>query len=107
VDSSKLVNHLGQFLLPVEIIPFAMELTIRQIQNLGGIITMRMDKDQPYITDNGNMIIDCDFKEIERVDQLHHALNAIPGVVENGLFPKSMVSKVIVGFDNGEVKSIS
>lgn len=107
VDSSKLVENLGKFLLPVEIIPFAMELTLKQLQKLGCTTTVRMDNGKPYITDNRNIIIDCDFKKIEQVDQLHYSINSIPGVVENGLFTRSMVSKVIVGYDNGEVKVIT
>lgn len=107
VDSTKLVEHLGKFLLPVEIIPFAMELTLKQLQKLGCTTTVRLDNGKPYITDNGNIIIDCDFKKIEQVDQLHHSINSIPGVVENGLFARNMVSRIIVGYDNGEVKVIT
>lgn len=107
VDESKSVKHLGKYLLPVEIIPFAMELTLKQIQKLGCITKQRYQNDKPYITDNGNFIIDCDFGKIENVDQLHQSLNSIPGVVENGLFPKQMVTKIIIGYENGEVKMIS
>lgn len=106
VDGSKLVEHLGKFLLPVEIIPFAMELTLKQLQKLGCTTAVRMDGNKPYITDNSNLIIDCNFKKIEQVEQLHDAINAIPGVVENGLFTNSMVSKIIVGYENGDVKLI-
>jgi ribose 5-phosphate isomerase A len=107
VDGSKLVEHLGKFLLPVEIIPFANELTIDQIQKLGCRTSVRQKGEQNYITDNGNIIIDCDFRKIEKVEELNYSLHAIPGVVENGLFPLSMVGKVIVGYENGEVKEIN
>ena len=107
VDSSKLVHHLGKFLLPVEVTPFAMELTVRHLQKLGCITFVREVNDEPYITDNGNVIIDCDFKEITDVDRLHNSINAIPGVVENGLFPGTMVSKIMVGHESGEVEVIS
>jgi ribose 5-phosphate isomerase A len=106
VDSSKLVEHLGKFLLPVEIVPFAMELTLRQLHKLGCTTTIRRESNQPYITDNDNLIIDCDFKKIEDVEKLHYSINAIPGVVENGLFLKNIVHKVIVGYENGDVKVI-
>lgn len=106
VDGSKLVEHLGKFLLPVEITPFAMELTLHQLQKLGCSANIRSQNNEHYITDNGNLIVDCDFKKIEQVQQLHLSLNALPGVVENGLFPASMVSKVIVGYESGEVKVI-
>jgi ribose 5-phosphate isomerase A len=107
VDSSKLVPHLGKFLLPVEVVPFAMELTLRQLQKLGCTTTIRQVAEKPYITDNANIIIDCDFKKIDQVDRLHDSINAIPGVVENGLFSKTMVSKIIVGHEGGEVEVIS
>ena len=107
VDSSKLVPHLGKFLLPVEVVPFAMELTVRQLQKLGCTTVIRQDNDKTYITDNENIIVDCDFKKIEQVERLHDAINAIPGVVENGLFPNTIVNKIIVGHESGEVEVIS
>jgi ribose 5-phosphate isomerase A len=106
VDDSKLVENLGKFLLPVEIIPFAMELTLKQLQKLGCTTTIRQDGGKPYITDNSNLIIDCDFKKIIEVEQLHQSINSIPGVVENGLFTKNMVSKIVVGYESGKVKTI-
>lgn len=107
VDESKSVTSLGNYLLPVEVIPFAVELTLKQIQKLGCSTRQRNENDKAYITDNGNFIIDCNFNKIDKVDQLHGSLNAIPGVVENGLFPKTMVSKVIVGTESGDIKIIS
>jgi ribose 5-phosphate isomerase A len=107
VDNSKLVPYLGKFLLPVEVTPFGMELTVRQLQKLGCTTTIRQEADKRYITDNGNIIVDCDFKKIEQVAQLHDSINAIPGVVENGLFSKTIVSKIIVGHEGGEVEVIS
>ena len=107
VDNSKLVRHLGKFLLPVEVTPFAMELTVRQLQKTGCTTTIRQKNGERYITDNGNIIVDCNFKKIDQVRQLHDSINAIPGVVENGLFPKTIVSKIIVGLENGEVEVIT
>lgn len=104
VDDSKLVKHLGKFLLPVEVIPFAKELTIHQLQKLGCTTTIRQSQNQPYHTDNGNFIVDCNFKTIEEVDTLHQAINSIPGIVENGLFLNKLVTKVIVGNESGTVK---
>lgn len=107
VDSSKLVSQLGKFLLPVEVIPFGMELTLKQVQKLGCSTNVRLQNGKPYITDNGNLIIDCDFKKIEKVDELNQSINSIPGVVENGLFLSNMIGRVIVGYDNGDVKTIT
>jgi ribose 5-phosphate isomerase A len=106
VDASKMVEYLGKFLLPVEIVPFANELTIRRLQGLGCSTTVREQDGKSYTTDNGNMIIDCNFSKIENVSELDQSIRSIPGVVENGLFPRSLVSKVIVGYENGEVKVI-
>lgn len=107
VDGSKLVEHLGNFYLPVEVVPFAMELTLRQLQKLNCTTVLRQHKNKPYITDNGNFIIDCSFKKIKQVHKLHDFINAIPGVVENGLFLKNLVSKLIIGYENGEINEIS
>ena len=107
VDDSKLVRFLGKFLLPVEITSFAKELTIKQLQKLGCTTQMRRSGSDPYITDNGNFIMDCNFKQIENVERLHQSINAIPGVVENGLFLNSIVHEVVVGYSNGEVKVLN
>ena len=106
VDEFKLVKHLGKFLLPIEVTPFAAELTTKQLHKLGCTTIVRHKDGKPYITDNNNFIIDCDFKKIEQVEKLQQLINAIPGVMENGLFLNNMVNKVIVGYDNGEVKVI-
>jgi len=86
-DSSKNVEKLGGFLLPVEIIPFGWEMTARHIQRLGGSSKLRLRSDnKPYVTDNKNYILDCNFNFITNPAQLEVSLNMIPGVVENGLF---------------------
>ena len=107
VDRSKLVHHLGKFALPVEVIPFAWELSFRQLQKLGCSPHLRSKENEIYCTDNGNYIIDCRFEKIEAPDQLHNSINAIPGVVENGLFLKNMVSKVIAGYETGQIIEIT
>jgi len=106
VDEHKLVKPLGKFPLPVEVTPFALELTTRQLQKLGCTTTVRQKDGKSYITDNKNFVIDCDFQKIDQVEELHQLIKAIPGVVENGLFLNQMVSKVIVGYQNGEVKVV-
>ena len=104
VDSSKLVDHLGRLPLPVEVTVFGHELTRKHLEKLDCTTTIRQENNKPYKTDNGNLIIDCVFNKITEVEQLNHRMEAIPGVVENGLFSKSMVSRLIVGYENGEVK---
>lgn len=103
VDESKLVKHLGKFPLPVEVIVFGWEKVFQKLQLLDCIPQLRPDNDKPYITDNGNYIIDCSFGEILDPAELHEKINSITGVVENGLFV-NMASKVIAGYENGATK---
>ncbi len=88
IDQTKRVHHLGRFLLPVEVVPFGWELTQSRIQRKRCRAQLRGlgDRQQPFVTDNGNYILDCDFKEILDPASLHHELKALPGVVESGLF---------------------
>jgi ribose 5-phosphate isomerase A len=101
-DSSKLVNRLGAFHLPVEVVPFGMELTEKHLKALGGLPLIRTSGGDPFKTDNGNFIFDCDFGIIENAKELESKINMIPGVVENGLFV-GMADKVITVDKQGEV----
>lgn len=85
-DSKKVVQRLGKFPLPVEVVPFGAGKTEGYIQKFGCQTVLRMQGDNPYVTDNGNYIIDCHFEEIDDPKQLERELNNITGVVENGLF---------------------
>ena len=104
VDESKLVKQLGRFRLPVEIVPFAHELTLKKIQSLGGQPIIRNVSGKSFITDNGNLIADCDFYPVTDPSALNMQLHMIPGVVETGLFLHSMVHSVIVGYEDGKVE---
>ena len=86
VNKSKLVDQLGAFPLPVEVIPFGWQVVFNQLESLHGNPDLRLNKGQPKVTDQGNYIIDCHFRKIENPKLLEHQLNMIPGVVENGLF---------------------
>lgn len=99
-DHTKMVRKLGRFPLPVEIVPFGREVTERKLRALGCTPRLRMADEQPFVTDNGNYIIDCDFGSIDRPGELHSAINNIPGVVDNGLFI-NMAAKVIIGHPDG------
>ena len=81
-DSSKLVNVLGEFPLPVEVIPMARSYVARQIVKLGGDPIYRQD----FVTDNGNVILDIYNLHIENAVDLEQKINQITGVVTNGLF---------------------
>ncbi|MCY9667796.1 ribose-5-phosphate isomerase RpiA [Paenibacillus alginolyticus] len=105
VDESKRVEHLGQFPLPVEIVPFAANFTINKLKELGCNTRIRMSNDKEYITDNGNIIVDCNFEKIVEPRELNKQINLIPGVLDNGLFTR-MVSSLIIGYNDGKVKII-
>lgn len=81
-DSSKLVNVLGEFPLPIEVIPMARSYVARQIVKLGGDPIYRED----FVTDNGNVILDIYNLHIENAVDLEQKINQISGVVTNGLF---------------------
>jgi ribose 5-phosphate isomerase A len=100
-DSSKRANKLGAFPLPVEIVKFGAEMTSKKIAELGCEPKLRLSGNQPFITDNGNYIFDCDFKKIESPEKLERQLNMIPGVVENGLFVN--MAKRLITIENGEL----
>jgi ribose 5-phosphate isomerase A len=100
VDDSKLVQQLGAFLLPVEIVPFAWQTTVRRIALTGCIPKLRMQGDAPFVSDNGNFIADCDFTRIDNPRAKHTTLKLITGVVETGLFI-GMADIVLVGSDHG------
>jgi ribose 5-phosphate isomerase A len=99
VDEQKVVRILSG-LVPVEVIPFAIHPVMNQLQGLGCIPRLRegIKKDGPVITDNGNFIVDCQFKEIANPDELEDSIIRIPGVVESGLFCNfTKKTTVIVG----------
>ncbi|MDI6643501.1 MAG: ribose-5-phosphate isomerase RpiA [Methanobacteriaceae archaeon] len=102
VDESKMVKELGNFPVPVEVIPQALKAVEKSLIELDGIPSLRMakNKDGPVITDNGNFVIDTKFEKINNPLQLEKDLNNIPGVLENGIF-SNMVDEVIIGTSQG------
>lgn len=96
-DESKLVEVLGRFPLPVEVIPMARSYVARQIVNLGGHPVWR----EQVITDNGNYIIDVHNLHIVDPKGLETTLNQIAGVVTVGLFAHRPADVLILGTDSG------
>ncbi|MGJ8693715.1 MAG: ribose-5-phosphate isomerase RpiA [Thalassotalea sp.] len=96
-DSSKQVRVLGNFPLPVEVIPMARSYVAREIVKLGGDPVYR----QGVITDNGNVILDVHNLSIIDPKKLEEQLNAIVGVVTNGLFANRGADVLIIGNENG------
>ncbi len=91
-DSSKLVETLGRFPLPIEVNPFGLQATTLAIRaaadalGLEGPIDLRMTGAAPFVTDGGHFILDASFGRIPDTRALSDVLHAIPGVVEHGLF---------------------
>lgn len=103
VGRDKLVERLGTtFLLPVEVVPFARATVTRAIKALGGEPAVRLAKpEQPFVTDNGNQILDVHGLEILDPPSLERDLNQITGVVTVGLFAQRPADLLIVGSDAG------
>jgi ribose 5-phosphate isomerase A len=103
-DSSKVVSVLGKFPLPVEVIAFARTVVEKKIVALGGAPKLRIKRDgSPYLTDNGNQILDCSFGKIKDPAALARELSGIPGIVEHGLFI-GLAKLVMVGRGNSVVQ---
>ena len=85
-DAKKLVRRLGAFPLSVEVSPFGHEVTARKLSKSGAEVSLRLRDGEPLRTSDGNLIYDCAFGEIADPAALERNLNAIPGVVECGLF---------------------
>ncbi len=97
VDESKLVERLGAFPLPIEVLPFAQEVVAEWIRELGADpIDVRAER-----SDGGNVLLDAHFGAIDDPAELAARLAALPGLVEHGLFPRRMVERVIVAGRSG------
>lgn len=96
-DESKLVNVLGQFPLPVEVLPMAREAIARKLRDLGGNPVLRAG----FVTDNGNEILDVSGLKIDNPVALEQTINQWPGVITNGLFALRKADVVLLGTQNG------
>ena len=101
-DASKRVDVLGRFPLPVEVVPFAWELTARRVAALTRVeAQLRRDVGgEAYLTDNGNYILDCRCGRIPDPARTERELKALTGVVESGLFV-GMADLAVVSTDDG------
>ncbi|MGB9978050.1 ribose-5-phosphate isomerase RpiA [Methanobacterium sp.] len=102
VDDSKVVDKLGAFPVPIEVIPQACRMVSNHVKQFGGAPALRMGKMKggPVITDNGNFVLDVKFENIEDPAYLEKELNYIPGVVENGIF-SGVADEVLIGSSEG------
>lgn len=97
VDATKVVDVLGKFPLPVEVIPMAQSYVAREIRQLGGRPVLR----QGFTTDNGNVILDVHDLEIIEPVKLEETLNHLTGVVTNGLFARRPADVLLLATETG------
>ncbi len=96
-DQNKLVDRLGAFPLPVEVIPMAQSMVARKMVSFGGQPVLRTG----FITDNGNIILDISNLDIENPVDMERRMNQIPGVVTVGLFALRGADVLLLGTDSG------
>jgi ribose 5-phosphate isomerase A len=100
-DESKLVETLGVFPLPVEVIPMAAGRVTRQFEALGGTVRLRLKDDQPLVTDNGQHILDVTGLKIADPLQFESDVNQWPGVVTVGVFAHQKAQVCLLGTSQG------
>ncbi len=100
-DEHKMVERLGRFPLPVEVIPFAASPVKQKLEQIGAHPVLRSGHDgSPYITDEGNFIFDCHYGEITDPAAVGRTIKSMTGVVEHGLF-LGLASVAIVAGPSG------
>jgi ribose 5-phosphate isomerase A len=103
IDQSKKVERIGQnFPIPIEVMPFAWQLVQQSLVDIGGEASLRRNGDGLFVTSYGSLVLDCVFPETHDIKVLNAQLNAIPGIVEHGVFA-NLTSAVFCGHD-GEVE---
>jgi ribose 5-phosphate isomerase A len=101
VGEVKLVDALGTRVdLPVEVVPFGVPVAQSRLEKIGKYVNLRLEGETPYLTDNGNVILNVAFDAIADPAGLERAVDAVPGVVDNGLFV-GMADLVLVQTDSG------
>ncbi|MBL4647056.1 MAG: ribose-5-phosphate isomerase RpiA [Rhizobiales bacterium] len=105
-DHSKLVDTLGAYPLPLEVVPFGLNATKNMIESIcrldfgmTGALELRMRDGAPLVTDNGNLVLDASFGRIEDPEHLAVALSQVPGLVEHGLFINIATIAFVAGPD--------
>ena len=100
MDDSKLVDAIGDFPLPVEILPYGYKVTLKRLKDLGLNPVMRLKNNELYVTDNGNYIADLRMSAPVDVKDIKEKLDNTVGVLETGQF-LNMCNRIIVGTDDG------
>ncbi|MGC1953768.1 MAG: ribose-5-phosphate isomerase RpiA [Gammaproteobacteria bacterium] len=97
VDESKIVDILGRFPLPIEVVPTARSYVARELRALGGNPYWR----EGFVTDNGNVVLDIHNLDILEPIKMESEINQIAGVVTNGLFARRPADLLLIGTDEG------
>ncbi len=100
MDDSKLVDSIGAFPLPIEVLPYGYTQVIRKLKECSFNPIMRMKDGNVFITDNGNYIVDLHIGKPMDINDVYNKVNGITGVLEIGLFI-NMCNRIIVGTDIG------
>jgi ribose 5-phosphate isomerase A len=100
-DESKLVDQLGSLVsVPVEVVPFGWQATAKNLEKIGGKPSLRLGSDnKPYVTDGGNLIIDCAFGPMSQPKEVAHHLDHVVGAIEHGLFLGYASEAIVAGRD--------
>ena len=100
MDESKLVDSIGKFPLPIEVLPYGYTQVIKKLKEYSFNPTIRMKDENIFITDNGNYIIDLHIRKPMNITDVYNKVNGITGVLEIGLFI-NMCTRIIIGTDSG------
>ncbi len=112
-DHTKLVQGLGKFPLPIEVVRFGVHATRNMVLTLaaeagceGEITLRRNDENKPFVTENGNLILDCHFGAISQPEYLAELFQLVPGLVEHGLF-LGLTEMALIAEADGGVRKIA
>ncbi|MFL0166485.1 ribose-5-phosphate isomerase RpiA [Candidatus Clostridium helianthi] len=100
MDESKLVDGIGEFPLPVEILPYGYKHVIKELQDYSLNPKIRMKEEEIFVTDNGNYIVDLHIGKPMNISDVFNKVNRITGVLETGLFI-NMCDRIIIGTNSG------
>lgn len=100
MDESKLVDGIGEFPLPVEILPYGYKHVIKELQDYSLNPKIRMKEEEIFVTDNGNYIVDLHIGKPMNISDVYNKVNRITGVLETGLFI-NMCNRIIIGTNSG------
>jgi ribose 5-phosphate isomerase A len=106
VDKTKQVERIGQnFPIPIEVMPFAWQFVLTSIIDIGGKGHLRKNNsgDGLFVTSHGSLVLDMTFDDVKDTSELNSLLNAVPGVVEHGIFDQ-LATAVFIGHDNAALE---